>query len=69
VYPLGLLIEPITNRDVKVSNLSVVEGEALRQLIEGPFVMEDVLFMPMELVFVGFGGDGGVSLTIGDGLQ
>jgi hypothetical protein len=67
-YPLGLLIKPIANRDVEVSNLPVVEGEALRWLIEGPPVVEYTLFKAVESVLIGFGGDGGVGLAIGDGL-
>jgi hypothetical protein len=62
------LIEPVADRDVEVSDLSMVEGEALRWLIEGPFVVEDVLFKAMELVLIGFSGDGSVNLAIGDGL-
>jgi hypothetical protein len=35
VYPLGLLVMPVANRDVEVGNLSVVEGEALWGYVEG----------------------------------
>ena len=68
-YPLGLLIEPIANRDVKVGDLPVVEGEAFRWCIEGSLIVEDTLLKTMELVLIGFGGDGSVGLMIGDGLE
>jgi hypothetical protein len=62
------LIEPIADWDMEVGDPSIVEDEALRWLIEGPLIVEDMLLKAMELILIGFGGNGGVSLAIGDGL-
>jgi hypothetical protein len=68
-YPLSLLVESIADGDVEVSNLHVIEVEALRRLVEGPLIVENALFKAVELILIGFGGDGGVSLAIGDDLK
>jgi hypothetical protein len=67
-YPLGLLVEPIANRDVKVGDLPMVEGEAFWWLVESPLIVELTLLKAVESILIGFGGNSGVSLVIGDGL-
>jgi hypothetical protein len=62
------LVEPIADRDVKVGDLPVVKGEVFWWLVESPLVVELALLKAVESILVGFGGDGGVGLMIGDGL-
>jgi hypothetical protein len=66
--PLCLLIEPITHWDVEIADLPVVEYEAGRRMVEGIFIMEDVLLQVVEAILVGFLGNGSVGFAIGNGL-
>ena len=62
MYPLGLLIEPVTNRDVKVTDLPIVDNETCGWLVEGRLVVEDSLLQVMDLILILFGGNcGGIS--------
>jgi hypothetical protein len=68
-YPFGFLIQPFANRDLKVTDLPVVEFIALGWLVEGLFVVEYPLLQVVDVILVALGGHAGTRLSIGDGLE
>ena len=67
--PLCLLVESIASGDGEITDLPIVENEALRWLVKGVLIVEDMLLQVMDVVFVHLGGDGGISFAVSNGLE
>jgi hypothetical protein len=52
------LIQSVTHWDVKVADLSIIEDESVGHVVEGVFIMKDVLLQVMKAIFVALLGDG-----------
>jgi hypothetical protein len=62
------LIESITNWDVEVGDLAVVECVASGRFVEGVLVVEDALFEVVDPVLILLCYNGGGGLSVGNGL-
>jgi hypothetical protein len=67
--PLSLLVQPIADGDLKVSDFPIVDLVPLGRMIEGLLIVEDPLFEVVEAIFVTFGGHTGAGFSISDGLE
>jgi hypothetical protein len=67
--PLGLLVQPIADGDLKVSDFPIVDLVPFGRMIEGLLVMEDPLFEVVEAIFVTFGGHTSTGFSVSDGLE
>jgi hypothetical protein len=63
--PLGFLVQPTADGDVKVRYLPVVEYMAHGWLIERRLIVEDLLFQAVEPVFIPLRRYGGVGFMVG----
>jgi hypothetical protein len=66
--PLCFLVEPVTNQDMEVGDLTIVECVAGGGLVESVLVVEDVLLEVVDPVFVPLHCNGSGGFSIGDGL-
>jgi hypothetical protein len=67
--PFSLLVQPITDGDLKVSDFPVIDLVPLRWVIEGLFIVEDPLFEVMKAILVAFGSHAGTGFSVSDGLE
>jgi hypothetical protein len=54
---------------VEISDLPIIEHEAVRCVVEGVLVVEDMLLQMVDTILIGLLGDSSVSFTIHDGLE
>jgi hypothetical protein len=54
---------------VEVADLPIVGHEAVGGVIEGIFVVEDMLLQVMDMILIGLLGNGGIDLAICNGLE
>jgi hypothetical protein len=67
--PFGLLVEPVADWNVEISDFTVVKGVSSRGLVEGILIVEDALFEVAEAIFVSFVQDAGAGFAVSDGLK
>ena len=54
---------------MEITDLSIIEYKALGCVVEGVFVVQDVLFQVVNAILIGLFGNGGVGFVIRDGLE
>jgi hypothetical protein len=69
VDPLGLLVQPVADWDLEVSDFPIVELVSGGWLIEGLFIVEYPLLQVVDAIFIPFGGHAGTCLSISDHLK